>query len=78
MIGVVVLAYLALAMTLVDAFRRPDNAWAEADRQKGFWVAILGMSVFFIPMALVLIPAYLLGVLPRMSSNSEIPDPYRK
>ena len=44
----------------VDALRRPGEEWLEADRQKGYWVALLAIfSVFAV------VP-YVIGVLPRL------------
>ena len=51
----------------VDAGRRPASAWAAADRNKGWWVAML--AIFGI---IVVIP-YLIGVLPRLNEAARHP-----
>lgn len=55
--------YVVTALCVVDALRHPIAAWAEADREKSFWVVSLLLSAVFV------LPAVALGVLPRLKSR---------
>jgi hypothetical protein len=57
---------------LVDAVRRPVVAWVAADRNKGWWVGALVVSAMIVIPAPVIVPAYLLGVLPMFPRGQEV------
>ncbi len=47
MTAILVVSYLVGAAVLFDALRRPAASWVAADRERGFWLGVLGaLSVF--------------------------------
>lgn len=77
---IVVLIWLAVGGCLVDAFRRPAHFWAEADRDRGWWVSMLVVSFRVLP-AIFIVPAYLMAVVPMSTSRASLShstDPFRK
>lgn len=67
------------ALVFVDALRRPQSTWFAADRDRGWWLATVGvMGVFGLgPLGLL---AYAIGVLPRLGGDSRqrVDDAFRK
>ena len=35
------------ALVIYDMYRRPESAWAAADRQRSFWAALLAFASLF-------------------------------
>jgi hypothetical protein len=75
--GVLVISYLAAAAALADQLRRPASEWAAADRNRGWWIS---MTVFLglFACGIFIAPAYLVGVVPRFSSQVAVDDAFRK
>lgn len=61
--------WVVSGLCVLDAVRRPVAEWAEADREKSYWVMSLIISGLFALPALVFVPGYVLGVLPRFGSH---------
>lgn len=79
--AVLIVICVLTGLCLIDAARRPTAQWAEADRDKGYWVTSLVMSGILVLPAVVLVPAYLIGVLPRFASTTQrerTPSPFAK
>lgn len=77
---IVVLIWLAVGGCLVDALRRPAHFWAEADRDRAWWVSMLVVSLLVLP-AVLIVPAYLVAVVPMSTSRASrdrSTDPFRK
>lgn len=65
MTALVVVFWLVTLATAADAIRRPQSAWAEADRAKGYWVATI---LVFNVLGVV---AYLVGVVPKFPAGDQ-------
>jgi len=70
---------LPLALTLwalLDAARRPQWAWALADRHQALWIALILMGVFSVVGGVAVCAWYLLRVRPVVAAaeSGRIPD----
>lgn len=72
---------LLSAVVIVDMYRRPDSAWATADRQRGYWAGIFGVLAFF-AMGVIVVVIYLVFLMPRLrapdAGGGEVSDGFRK
>ena len=69
-----VLQLIISALVVVDMFRRPQSAWAAADRQRPFWAGIVGVAGV-IGAGLFAVVAYALLVFPRLQRGAGA-DPF--
>lgn len=76
----VIAIYVLTGLCLIDAARRSTAQWAEADRDKPYWIGSLAASGLFVLPAVVFVPAYLIGVVPRFGSHPRpgVHDPFAK
>ncbi len=78
-VGVTAVFALPLALTvwsLLDAARRPQWAWALADRNQAMWIAFILMGVFSVLGGLAVCGWYLLRVRPVVAGaeSGRVPD----
>lgn len=72
---------VAVVSTLcfVDGVRRSAAQWLDADRAKTWWLVALAFSGWLCLPAVVVVPAYLIGVVPRFSPRlAQGEDRFRK
>lgn len=67
--AVMITIWVVSGLCVLDAVRRTQAEWAEADRDKGYWVTSLVVSGVLALPALVFVPGYVFGVLPRFTSR---------
>ena len=72
MSALVVIFYVIAAIACIDALRRSPSEWIEADRNKGFWIAMLvllnGLGVLI----------YVLFVVPRFAARRPVHGEFLK
>jgi hypothetical protein len=79
MTAILLVIYAVTGACLIDAIRRPMGQWAEADRDKSYWVTMLVVSAVLLLPAPFFVPAYVFGVLPHFSAQaSRSPSPFDK
>lgn len=71
----IVLFWIATLVATFDAIRRPAVAWVGADRSRSFWVSGLVISSLMLLPAVVLLPAYFVGVMPLMGVGKPARSP---
>lgn len=52
-------------LCLVDAFRFPEADWIAADKNRGYWLVLIGTCYLVLPAPFVLVP-YLLIIRPAL------------
>jgi Phospholipase_D-nuclease N-terminal len=62
------LCVLIAVVAFIDACRRPASQWAQADRNRAFWLTMIVL------LNVIGVAAYLIGVLPRFQSGSSSTD----
>lgn len=73
-------APLALTLwALLDAARRPQWAWALADRNQAVWIAVILLGVFSVVGGVLVCLWYLLRVRPVVAAaeSGRLPEPRR-
>ena len=72
---------LVCIAVIVDMYRRPDSAWASADRQRGFWAGTFGVLALF-GVGVVVVVIYLVFLVPRLrtpyAGGGEVSEGFRK
>ncbi|MBX3313760.1 MAG: hypothetical protein KF906_05505 [Actinobacteria bacterium] len=69
MTGIVAVAWVVSGICVFDAARRSAGEWAHADKDKGYWLMLLTVGGLFVLPAVVIVPCYLLGVLPKFGGG---------
>ena len=66
-----VISYLANIAVFIFAFTRPSSTWLSADRNRTYWLMLIGIIGLLGVLGLIADAAFLIGVLPRMLSNAK-------
>jgi hypothetical protein len=72
-----IISWITGALLVVDQLRRPESAWAAADRNRAYWVtvsALLGLMA----LGLAVAAAYVVLVVPRFAERDAVHDAFRK
>ena len=56
---------LLTLLAFVDAYRHDEDAWSAAERDRRWWLLVLGVSLVLVLPGVIFMPAYLVGVRPR-------------
>jgi hypothetical protein len=70
MTGVIVASYIVNAIVLVYAISVPSARWLAADRDKFFWVLLIGIFGLAAVAGVIVDVAFLIGVAPRFGPAS--------
>ena len=73
-----VISYLAGIVAILHAAVQPASAWANADRRRSYWLAMLATLTLF-AVGVVAAIVYFVGVFPRLvRMNAVVDSPFRK
>ena len=64
-------------LVLVDMYRRPETAWAAADRERGWWAGLLGV-LCLAALGVVALLIYVLALLPLLTRSDGVEERFRK